>query len=310
MSSPTLSTRFQRIAEQAADKAKVFTTLAHLIDVELLREAFGQLREEAAPGVDGQTVETYSAELDLNLLRLHERLRSQQYRATPARRVWIPKEDGGQRPLALPVLEDKLVQRAVVLLLTPIYERDFYEFSYGFRPGRGTHDALHALRERCMELGGVWLVDADVRGFFDSVNHGPLQQILRQRVNDGGIVRLVGKWLKAGILEGEKLTHPETGTPQGGVMTPPTQKITRRRPTGSRQGDAVPDHHSFRVHLNLFDQESGNALTLLNRRASYCIAQTSEKTVESFSQLKIGFLIQETSFESFQISSKADFFLP
>ncbi len=220
MSSPTLSTRFQRIAEQAADKAKVFTTLAHLIDVELLREAFGQLREEAAPGVDGQTVETYSAELDLNLQGLHERLRSQQYRATPARRVWIPKEDGGQRPLALPVLEDKLVQRAVVLLLTPIYERDFYDGSYGFRPGRGPHEALHALRERCRELGGVWLVDADVQGFFDSVNHGPLQQILRQRVNDGGIVRLVGKWLKAGILDGEKLTHPETGTPQGGVISP------------------------------------------------------------------------------------------
>jgi RNA-directed DNA polymerase len=220
LSSPTLSTRFQRIAEQAADKAKVFTTLAHLLDVELLREAFGQLRVEAAPGVDGQTVETYSADLDLNLLALHERLRSQQYRATPARRVWIEKADGGQRPLAIPVLEDKLVQRAVVLLLTPIYERDFYDFSYGFRPGRGAHDALHALRERCMELGGVWLVDADVRGFFDSVNHGALQQILRQRVNDGGIVRLVGKWLKAGILEEGKLTHPETGTPQGGVASP------------------------------------------------------------------------------------------
>lgn len=220
MSSPTLSTRFQQIAEQASDKARVFTTLAHLIDRELLREAFGQLRKQAAPGVDGQTAEEYAADLDLRLGDLHERLRSQQYRATPARRVWIPKEDGSQRPLAIPILEDKIVQRAVVLLLTPIYEQDFYEFSYGFRPKRGAHDALHALREHCMELGGVWLVDADVQGFFDSVPHGQLQQILRQRVNDGGIVRLVGKWLKAGILEGGSLTHPETGTPQGGVISP------------------------------------------------------------------------------------------
>jgi len=220
MSSPTLSTRFQQIAEQASDKAKVFTSLAHLIDRELLRESFGQLRREAAPGVDGQTAEEYSADLDAHLRDLHERLRSQQYRATPALRAWIPKEDGSQRPLAIPILEDKIVQRAVVLLLTPIYEQDFYEFSYGFRPKRSAHDALHALREHCMKLGGVWLVDADVQGFFDSVPHGQLQQILRQRVNDGGIVRLVGKWLKAGILEGEKLTHPETGTPQGGVISP------------------------------------------------------------------------------------------
>jgi group II intron reverse transcriptase/maturase len=134
--------------------------------------------------------------------------------------VWIEKEDGSQRPLAIPILEDKLVQRAVVLLLTPIYEQDFYEFSYGFRPGRGAHDALHALREQSMELRGVWLVDADIRGFFDSVNHGLLQQILRQRVNDGGIVRLVGKWLNAGIQEGGSLTQLETGTPQGGVISP------------------------------------------------------------------------------------------
>jgi group II intron reverse transcriptase/maturase len=220
MSSPTLSTRFQQIAEQASDKARVFTTLAHLIDRELLLEAFGQLRKDAAPGVDGQTAEAYAADLDLRLGDLHERLRSQQYRATPALRVWIPKEDGSQRPLAIPILEDKIVQRAVVLLLTPIYEQDFYEFSYGYRPKRGAHAALHALREHCMELGGVWLVDADVQGFFDSVPHGQLQQILRQRVNDGGIVRLVGKWLKAGILEGGSLTHPETGTPQGGVLSP------------------------------------------------------------------------------------------
>jgi RNA-directed DNA polymerase len=220
MSSPTLSTRFQRIAEQASDKARVFTTLAHLIDVELLLEAFGQLRREAAPGIDGQTAAEYAVGLEVRLRDLHERLRCQQYRATPGLRVWIEKDDGSQRPLAIPILEDKIVQRAVVLLLSPIYEQDFYEFSYGFRPERGAHDALRALREQSMELGGVWLVDADIRGFFDSVDHGLLQQILRQRVNDGGIIRLVGKWLNAGIQEGGSVTRPETGTPQGGVISP------------------------------------------------------------------------------------------
>lgn len=220
MSSPTLSTRFQRIAEQASDKARVFTTLAHLIDVELLLEAFGQLRREAAPGIDGQTAAEYAVGLEVRLGDLHERLRGQQYRATPGLRVWIEKDDGSQRPLSIPILEDKIVQRAVVLLLSPIYEQDFYEFSYGFRPGRGAHDALHALWEQSMELGGVCLVDADIRGFFDSVDHGLLQQILRQRVNDGGIIRLVGKWLNAGIQEGGSVTRPETGTPQGGVISP------------------------------------------------------------------------------------------
>jgi retron-type reverse transcriptase len=156
---PADNQRFQRIAEQASDKARVFTTLAHLIDVELLREAFGQLRREAAPGIDGQTAAEYAVNLEVRLGDLHERLRRQQYRAPPGHRVWIEKDDGSERPLAIPILEDKIVQRAVVLLLSPIYEQDFYEFSYGFRPGRGAHDALHALREQSMELGesGWWM---------------------------------------------------------------------------------------------------------------------------------------------------------
>lgn len=135
--------------------------------------------------------------------------------------MYIPKAKGGQRPIGIPTFEDKIVQRAVVLLLSTIYERDFYEFSYGFRPGKGAHNALRDLRNRIMALEeGGWVVDADIRGFFDSVDHGALRQILRQRVNDGGILRLIGKWLAAGALEGGQLLHPETGTPQGGVLSP------------------------------------------------------------------------------------------
>jgi group II intron reverse transcriptase/maturase len=198
----------------------VFTTLAHLIDRELLQEAFRRLRKKAAAGIDGQSKAEYAKDLESNLEDLHERLRSRKYRATPARRVWIPKEDGSQRPIAILILEDKIVQRAVSMLLEPIYERDFYDFSYGFRWGLGPHHALRALREKIMDMKGVWLVDADIRGFFDRVPRGPLQEILKRRVNDGGIRRLIGKWLRVGIQEGEKLYHPETGVPQGGVISP------------------------------------------------------------------------------------------
>lgn len=220
MSSPTLSTRLQRIAEQAADKARVFTTLAHLIDEELLHEAYRLTRKDGAVGVDAQTGKEYAENLESNLRVLHERLRTRTYRASPVRRVRIPKGGGGERPIGIPTFEDKVVQRAVVLLLSAIYERDFYGFSYGFRPGTGAHPALRALREVCMELNGGWIVDADIRGFFDSVDHGVLREILQRRVRDGGILRLIGKWLKAGVLEEGSLLRPETGTPQGGVVSP------------------------------------------------------------------------------------------
>jgi RNA-directed DNA polymerase len=220
LSSPTLSTKLQRIAEQAVDKTRVFTTLAHLIDEELLREAYRLTRKDGATGVDGQTGEAYAEQLDANLRDLHERLRSRRYSAPPIRRVHIPKASGGERPIGITTFEDKIVQRAVVMLLSAIYERDFYRFSYGFRPGLGAHRALRALREGCMALGGGWIVDADIRGFFDSVDHGVLRDILRQRVRDGGILRLIGKWLNAGVMDNGELFHPETGTPQGGVISP------------------------------------------------------------------------------------------
>jgi RNA-directed DNA polymerase len=218
---PTVSTKLQRIAEQAKSYPEMeFTTLAHLMDVEWLREAFHRTSKTAAPGIDGVTVKQYAEHLEENLSDLHERLRNGQYRAMPVERVWIDKEDGKQRPIGKPVLEDKIVQRGVAMMLEAVYEQDFYDFSYGFRPGRDPHQALHALTEQCVKMNVQWIVDADISGFFDSVNHTHLVDILKLRVKDGGIIRLIGKWLNAGVLEGETLTFPDKGTPQGSVISP------------------------------------------------------------------------------------------
>jgi RNA-directed DNA polymerase len=221
LSSPTVSTRLQRIAEQARQHpARPFLTLAHLIDVERLREAYHQTRRDGAPGVDGVTAEAYAAALEANLADLHARLCSGRYYAPPVKRAYVPKEDGSQRPIGMPAFEDKVVQRAVAMLLGAIYEQDFHDCSYGFREGRSPHQALHVLRERCMQEHIGWIVDADVSAFFDSLDHDLLCEVLRQRVNDGAILRLIRKWLRAGVLEGETLSYPERGSPQGGVLSP------------------------------------------------------------------------------------------
>jgi group II intron reverse transcriptase/maturase len=219
--SPTVTPKLQRIAAQAArDPARVFTTLAHLIDEDFLREAYRHTSKSSAPGIDGVTAAAYAEHLDENLDDLHERLRSGRYRAAPVERVWIEKEDGSQRPIGKPAFEDKIVQRAVAMLLEAIYEQDFLDCSYGFRPGRSPHDALHELRERCMNEGIGWIVDADVSGYFDSIDRTCLREVLRKRVNDGRILRLIGKWLRAGVMDHGVLTHPETGVVQGGVISP------------------------------------------------------------------------------------------
>ncbi len=221
MRSPTVTPKLQRIAAQAArDPTRVFTTLAHLIDVDFLREAYHRPRKSSAPGIDGVTAKEYAEHLDENLHDLHERLRSGGYQAPPVERVWLDKADGGQRPIGKPTFEDKIVQRAVAMLLEAIYEQDFCDSSYGFRQGRSPHDALHALRERCMTEGIGWIVDADVSGYFDSIDGTRLRAVLGKRVNDGRIMRLIGKWLHAGVMEEGVLTHPETGVPQGGVASP------------------------------------------------------------------------------------------
>ena len=228
MRSPTVTPKLQRIAAQAArDSARVFTPLAYLIDEDFLREAYRHTSKSSAPGIDGVTAEAYAEHLDENLRDLHERLRSGRYQAAPVERVWIEKEDGSQRPIGKPAFEDKIVQRAVAMLLEAIYEQDFLDCSYGFRPGRSPHAARHELRERGLNEGRGWIVEADVSGYFDSIDRTCLREVLRKRVNDGSILRLIGKWLRAGVMEHGELTHPETGVVQGGVISPVLANIFR-----------------------------------------------------------------------------------
>ena len=218
----TVSTKQQRIAELAKQAPQMaFTSLNHHLDLVWLVEAYQRTRKDGAPGVDGQTAPDYSLSLLDNLTTLLNRAKSGTYRAPPVRRVHIPKDTGREtRPLGIPTLEDKILQRAVVMALEPIYEQDFRDCSYGFRPGRTAHQALRALWKQTMDLGGCWLVEVDIQKFFDTLDRGHLRHLLRQRVRDGVLLRLIDKWLQAGVLEGAELTHPEAGTPQGGVISP------------------------------------------------------------------------------------------
>jgi len=224
--SQTISTKLQQIVEQAVFyPGMVFTTLAHLVDVEFLREAFRLTRKDAAPGVDRVTAKEYARNLVENLTDLHERLRTGRYVAPPVERVWVEKDANNDRPIGKPTFEDKIVQRAVVMLLGAIYEQDFYDFSHGFRKGHSQHQALHELWELLMKMNINWILDADVSGFFDNLEHSWLRKIIKQRVNDGGILSLIGKWLNAGVVEEGVLTYPEKGTPQGGVISPMMSNI-------------------------------------------------------------------------------------
>jgi RNA-directed DNA polymerase len=219
--SPTVSTKLQKIAEQAQRYPEmVCNKVFHLIDQDFLREAYRRTRKDSAPGVDQVTAKQYAEHLEENLRDLHERLRDNRYVAPPVARVWIEKEDGKKRPISKPCFEDKVVQRAVVMILEAIFEPDFHAFSHGFRKGHSPHQALDELREQCSKLHIQWIVDADVSGFFDTIDRSCLREMLKQRVNDGGILRLIGKWLNAGVLEGGELTYPDQGTPQGGVASP------------------------------------------------------------------------------------------
>ena len=217
-----VSTKQQRIAELAKQSPQMgFTSLNHHLDLIWLVEAYNRTRKDGAPGVDGQTAEDYGRCLLDNLESLLDRAKSGTYRAPPVRRVRIPKGTGTEtRPLGIPTLEDKVLQRAVVLALEPIYEQDFLPCSYGFRPGRSAHQALQALWQQVMAPGGCWLVEVDIRKFFDTLDHAHLRTLLQQRVRDGVLLRLIDKWLQAGVLEGGELTYPEAGTPQGGVISP------------------------------------------------------------------------------------------
>lgn len=215
-------TKQQRIAELAARYPEnALTSLNHHIDLEWLKEAYHRVRKDGAPGVDGRTWRDYGEDLDANLSALLTRVKLGQYRAPPVRRAHIPKGDGKEtRPIGIPCIEDKVLQRAVVMILEPIYEQEFKSFSYGFRPGRSAHQALQELWTQTMNKNIRWVIDLDIRKFFDTVDHGQLRDIVRQRVNDGVICRLISKWLHAGVMEEGKLSYPDCGTPQGGVISP------------------------------------------------------------------------------------------
>ena len=216
---PSALERVRQAAKK--DKKLRFTALLHHIyNLDTLRMAYFSLKKEAAPGVDGETWRHYGEELEKNLQDLSGRLKRGAYRAKPVRRVYIPKADGRQRPLGVTALEDKIVQRAAVEVLNAIYETDFLGFSYGFRPGRSQHQALDALYAGLLTRRVNWVLDVDIRGFFDTIDHKWLLKFIEHRIADQRVVRLIQKWLNAGVLEDGKRLRVEEGTPQGGSASP------------------------------------------------------------------------------------------
>jgi len=216
-----ISTRQLKIVQLARDNPQsALTTLAHHIDIVWLREAYRRTRKDGAVGIDGQTGAKYEEQLEENLSDLLDRFKSGRYRAPPVRRVYIPKGNGKRRPIGIPTFEDKVLQRAVLMVLEPIYEQTFRDFSFGFRPGRSAHQALEVLWKSIMGLKDVWLIELDIQNFFDHVNHKVLRDMLAQRVADGVLRRAIGKWLKAGTMEEGRRVQSSSGTPQGGVVSP------------------------------------------------------------------------------------------
>jgi len=235
-------------------KERKFTALLHHLTVALLRDSFYALKRKAAPGVDGITWQEYETGLEGRLSDLHSRVHRGAYRAQPSRRVYIPKPDGRQRPLGVAALEDKIVQQAVVTILNQIYEEDFRGFSYGFRPGRSQHQALDALYVAITRKKVNWILDCDIRGFFDHLSHDWLLKFVQHRVADRRILRLIQKWLKAGVMEEGEWKNTEMGTPQGSVMTPRTQKITSRSNGGWRFGGNRVRVDLCRIRLYVYDR--------------------------------------------------------
>lgn len=220
-SSESVSTKLNRIAELAAKMSGVpLRTLAHHIDMDLMREAYERTRKDGVPGVDGETAAGYERELERNLGNVIDRFKSGTYWAPPVKRAYIPKADGGQRALGIPTFEDKVLQGAVTMVLGAVYEQDFLPTSYGYRPGIGALHALCDLRQELMEMGGGWVLEADIQSFFDSMEHGHLRSFLDRRVRDGVIRRMIDKWLTAGVMEEGQIRRSEEGSPQGGVISP------------------------------------------------------------------------------------------
>jgi group II intron reverse transcriptase/maturase len=220
------STKRQRIADLARSKPGEKLFLLHnVVDLEWMQEAYELTRKDGATGIDGVTADRYEANLKANLVDLLERIKSGRYQAPPVRRTYIPKADGSQRPLGIPTFEDKVAQRAIVMVLEAVYEQDFLPCSWGFRPGRSAHGALRDLSGAITWRGQHWVLDVDIRKYFDSIPHHHLRAILDQRVTDGVIRRMIDKWLKAGVLEDGLLRQSTEGTPQGGVVSPMLSNI-------------------------------------------------------------------------------------
>ncbi len=214
-------TKLQQIASRAKGEPQLsFTNLAHLIDPDFLREAYRLVRKDGAVGIDRMTAKQYSQNLEANLESLWLRMRNGSYQAPPVKRVHIPKDDkGNTRPIGIPSFEDKICQKSVAMVLEAIYEQDFMDCSYGFRPKRSQHQALQSLWNGLMNMNGGWVLEVDIRSFFDTLDHQHLRDILTRRVRDKGIRRLIGKWLKAGVIEGTEWSRTEAGTPQGGIIS-------------------------------------------------------------------------------------------
>ncbi len=215
-----ISRRLDQIARAARARPGAITTLAHHIDLAWLREAHRRTRKDGACGVDGRSSGEYAMKLEDNLRSLLDRAKSGTYRAPPVRRVHIPKDGKETRPLGIPTFEDKVLQRAVAMLLEAVYEQDFLDCSFGFRPGRSAQQALSVLQTAAVNSAGGWAIEVDIRKFFDSVDHAVLREVLRRRVRDGVILRLIGKWLNAGVLEDGAVKRLDSGTPHGGVISP------------------------------------------------------------------------------------------
>jgi group II intron reverse transcriptase/maturase len=239
-------------------KEMKFTALLHHLTVDLLRESFYSLKRKAAPGVDGVTWQEYESGLEGRLVDLHSRVHRGAYRAQPSRRVYIQKEDGRQRPLGVAALEDKIVQQAVVTILNQIYEEDFLGFSYGFRPGRSQHDALDALSYALLKKKVNYILDADIRGFFDNLDKSWMIQFMEHRVADPRILRLIRKWLKAGVMEEGQWSEPERGTPQGSVISPLLANVYL--------------HYSFDLWVNVWRKKWAQGEVVVVRYADDTIA--------------------------------------
>jgi group II intron reverse transcriptase/maturase len=221
LTSETMSPGLWKVVERARQEPEgKFHALAHLIDVPALERAYHRLRGNAAVGVDGITKEEYGRELSVRLQDLHERLRTKRWRHQPIRRVHIPKEKGKTRPIGISTIEDKIIQDALRGVLEAVYEQDFRECSYGFRPGRSAHDAIRALNREVYRGRVNWILEADIVSFFDSLDRTRLKEMLRKRVADGSLLRLIGKCLHVGVLDGEDYTEPDQGTAQGSALSP------------------------------------------------------------------------------------------